>query len=120
MVWDDTGNRVAIMFDKADSRCRLIALFSASKDSLLTIAPVGYIQGPGDVEPIFISFKPSFDVGTCLTICWSDGSISYFPIYMPTLDGSDLNFSRRKVPQPNPGLWSNTANRSPYSDTAGD
>lgn len=49
--------------------------------------------------------------------CWSDASISYFPIYMPNLDGSESNFNKKKIPQPNLNLWSSTAVGSPYSDS---
>lgn len=39
MIWDETGERVAITFTKDDPRHHLVALFSTSETSVFTISP---------------------------------------------------------------------------------
>lgn len=40
MAWDDTGRRVAVLFDKADARHNLVAVFSTSYVPLFQIVPM--------------------------------------------------------------------------------
>ncbi|XP_039271464.2 aladin-like [Styela clava] len=128
MVWDETGQRVAIMFHKDDPRQHLIALFSTSEDPSFSITAKGFLQGKEGVSPVFIAFKLNFDMGACLTVCWSNGSVSYIPMYIPDVNSITSDF-RFKAPNPyganssmlgstNPdrsGLWSSMAEGSVFA-----
>lgn len=81
MIWDETGERVAMMFHKNDPRHGLVAVYATVEEPVFIITPKGYIQGKDGVDPVFIAFKPNYDMGACLSVCWSDGDIRHIPMY---------------------------------------
>ena len=46
----------------------LFELLQNSHEDLHSIHFSGYIQGSTDMEPVFLTFKPNYDMGACLTI----------------------------------------------------
>uniref|UniRef100_H2YW86 Aladin seven-bladed propeller domain-containing protein n=1 Tax=Ciona savignyi TaxID=51511 RepID=H2YW86_CIOSA len=81
MVWDETGFRLAVMFDKSDPRHSKVALFAISSNPVFSITMKGFIDGKADSIPCFIAFKPNCLIGACLTICYSDGDVTYVPLH---------------------------------------
>uniref|UniRef100_H2XWF9 Aladin seven-bladed propeller domain-containing protein n=1 Tax=Ciona intestinalis TaxID=7719 RepID=H2XWF9_CIOIN len=81
MIWDESGSRLAVMFDKHDFRSARIALFATSSNPVFSITLKGYIEGRNGCLPQLIAFKPNCSTGACLTICYSDGNITYVPLY---------------------------------------
>lgn len=63
--WDPSGHRVAILFDDSE----MIAVFRVlikSRGDLL--APLGFIRGHPDENPLSIAFQKDFCEGALLTI----------------------------------------------------
>jgi len=84
MEWDKSGKRLAICFNRKDSRQELIAVFRTKTKPTLDISPCGFIRGrPGDV-PQHFAFQDGFEGGALLTVCWSSGEISHIPFLFPT------------------------------------
>nr|CAB3219591.1 aladin-like [Phallusia mammillata] len=86
MVWDETGERLAIMFHPDDPRSHVIALYSVSSLPVFTLTFRGNISGDGESAPNFIAFKPNFNQGSCLTVCYSNGHVAYVPMYFKRSD----------------------------------
>jgi len=91
IAMDPTGQRLAVLFSKDDpERRNKVELFSCSSQPVFSLSSRGYITGgdsieaDDDVHPTFIAFKPNFDLGACLTVCFSDGLVDHIPLYFNT------------------------------------
>lgn len=43
----------------------------------------GFLRGP-PVQPLFVAFKPQFNRGALLTVCWASGKLTFTPLYYAT------------------------------------
>lgn len=78
MVWDSSGERLAVMFK--DNR-NYIALFRTQLYPVLEITGCGFIKGEDGEVPQHIEFQPKFEHGALLTVIWSSGRVGYIPLY---------------------------------------
>jgi len=61
---------------------RLLAVFATSLASFLDLTPLGYLRGPPNAGyPRHIEFRPVFERGALLGVCWDSGKISFYPFY---------------------------------------
>lgn len=79
MVWDPTGERLAVLF--RGPRAENIALFQTRIEPVLELIPCGFIRGLSGEVPQQICFQPKFLDGALLTVVWSSGRVSYIPMY---------------------------------------
>lgn len=107
MAWDPTGERLAVVLqDNKGNSQKCVALFRTKISPVLEITPCGFVQGGKATVPHHISFQPKYDHGAVLTVVWSNGRISYVPLYyvasnmvafhqfqppLPTLNGQILS-----------------------------
>ncbi|XP_013779615.1 aladin-like [Limulus polyphemus] len=91
MVWDGTGERLAVSFvDNPE----LIAVFRTRIKPLLELSPCGFIRSPERETPQLLSFHGSFERGALLTVCWSSGKISNIPmLFVPVKAATTNGFS---------------------------
>ncbi|XP_072179131.1 aladin-like [Diadema setosum] len=84
MVWNCTGERLAVLFKanrETENSGDLIAIFNTRLTPTLQLIPSGFIRGePGEI-PELISFKPGFQHGALLTICWQSGKVTFVPLF---------------------------------------
>ncbi|XP_048477110.1 aladin [Rhincodon typus] len=79
MVWDPSGERLAVI-TKGDPCSRpIIAVFKTRLRPIFELLPCGFVHGEGDSSPQFISFHPNFSKGALLTVGWSSGRVSHIP-----------------------------------------
>ncbi|KAL5007306.1 hypothetical protein ScPMuIL_016112 [Solemya velum] len=81
MCWDDTGERLAVMFKERRDDSGLVALFRTRILPVLEILPCGFVRGPDSDIPQHIAFQPKFEKGALLSVVWSSGKLSYVPLY---------------------------------------
>ncbi|KFZ59586.1 Aladin, partial [Podiceps cristatus] len=67
MVWDPTGERLAVIIRAPPAGVLEPALPSPHS---------GFLRGERDAQPQLIAFHPCFKKGALLTVCWSTGKIS--------------------------------------------
>ncbi|KAL3831795.1 hypothetical protein ACJMK2_023499 [Sinanodonta woodiana] len=81
MIWDPTGERLAVLFKENRSGTnRYIAVFRTKIYPVLDITPCGFVKGFEGETPQHIAFQPKFDRGALLTVIWSSGRLSYIPM----------------------------------------
>ncbi|XP_076802961.1 aladin-like [Clavelina lepadiformis] len=116
---DPTGERLAVMFGRDDPRCHLVAVYALASDPVVSVTPSGFIHGPVEAIPTFITFKPNVKKGALLTICYSNGHVGYIPMYFKAanqLNRSKIltplkSFSMKDIDQ-NQSMWSKSQNNS--------
>eukprot|EP00455_Lapot_gusevi_P043977 TRINITY_DN5435_c0_g2_i2.p1 TRINITY_DN5435_c0_g2~~TRINITY_DN5435_c0_g2_i2.p1 ORF type:complete len:108 (-),score=24.88 TRINITY_DN5435_c0_g2_i2:20-343(-) len=83
IVWSPTSERVAVSFQGSE----LIALFGCQGDSYPRFYPIGYIRGPSSSSsdsvnrPHHLVFRPYFEAGALLTVTWTEGTITQYPMH---------------------------------------
>lgn len=93
MAWDPFGERLAIIFkDDRKHAQELVAVFKTRLKPSFEIMPCGFVRGPPETVPQIITFQQDFKKGALLTVCWSDGSVSFIPLmFSPSSIGSFQN-----------------------------
>ncbi|XP_027765778.1 aladin [Empidonax traillii] len=85
MVWDPTGERLAVIIrghpDSAGSQTENIAVFRTRNSPVFELLPCGFVRGEHGARPQIIAFHPCFPRGALLTVCWSSGKISHIPFF---------------------------------------
>ncbi|XP_041479263.1 LOW QUALITY PROTEIN: aladin-like [Lytechinus variegatus] len=109
MVWDNSGERLAVLFKgnpETGNAGDLIALFNTRLTPTLQLIPSGFVRGePGEV-PELISFKPNFNRGALLTICWHSGKVTFIPLlFIPSSTMAEngaipAHFTQKSTPLP--------------------
>jgi hypothetical protein len=78
VAWDPTSSRLAVGLEETE----LIALFQCNSLSYSpSFQPLGYLRGPPDTLLCGLYFRPHFPKGGLLTATFSNGKISFFPLY---------------------------------------
>lgn len=81
MAWDPLGERLAVIFKGEDKPAQeLVALFKTRLEPTFEIMPSGFVRGPPNTSPQLVTFQQDFKKGALLTICWSNGSMSFIPL----------------------------------------
>uniref|UniRef100_A0A8C6XDR8 Aladin WD repeat nucleoporin n=1 Tax=Naja naja TaxID=35670 RepID=A0A8C6XDR8_NAJNA len=85
MVWDPSGERLAVVIQGNLDACKaIIAVFRTRNNPVFELLPCGFVQGEDGVQPQLVTFHPCFKKGALLTVCWSNGSISHVPFFFVT------------------------------------
>eukprot|EP00095_Tigriopus_kingsejongensis_P003750 maker-scaffold911_size81771-snap-gene-0.22 protein:Tk03750 transcript:maker-scaffold911_size81771-snap-gene-0.22-mRNA-1 annotation:"Aladin" len=83
MKWDPMGERLALSFQKSD----VIALFATTLSPVLSLSPIGLIQGLDGETPMVVEFAQQCNEGSLLTVAWSSGRLQHIPLfYVPAID----------------------------------
>ncbi|XP_031458645.1 aladin isoform X1 [Phasianus colchicus] len=96
MVWDPTGERLAVIIRGDPSAVEtqtVVAVFRIRNSPVFELLPCGFLRGEQSAEPQLIAFHPCFEKGALLTVCWSTGTISHIPFF----------FLSSRVPYGSPG-----------------
>lgn len=81
MAWDPFGERLAVIFkDEKKHAQELVAVFKTRLKPSFEIMPCGFVRGPPETVPQIVTFQEDFKKGALLTVCWSDGSVSFIPL----------------------------------------
>ncbi|RMX58852.1 hypothetical protein pdam_00014484 [Pocillopora damicornis] len=81
MAWDPFGERLAVIFkDEKKHAQELVAVFKTRLKPSFEIMPCGFVRGPPETVPQIVTFQQDFKKGALLTVCWSDGSVSFIPL----------------------------------------
>ncbi|XP_048579838.1 aladin isoform X2 [Nematostella vectensis] len=90
MAWDPTGERLAVIFEDDGQRAQpMVVMFKTRLKPTFEVLPSGFVQGPPDTIPQLIAFQQNFKHGAVLTVCWSDGTISFVPLLYTPLTEDD-------------------------------
>ncbi|KAH9503246.1 hypothetical protein Btru_068553 [Bulinus truncatus] len=82
IVWDETGERLAVMFQSNESEShQCVAVFKSTVHPVMELLPGGFIKGRSGEWAQHIAFQPNFSKGALLSIVWSSGRIGYVPMY---------------------------------------
>ncbi|CAL1547300.1 unnamed protein product [Lymnaea stagnalis] len=82
IVWDETGERVAVMFQPNDlGNNHLVAVFKSTIHPVLELVPGGFVKGRSGESAHHIAFLPGFQNGALLSIVWSSGRVGYVPMF---------------------------------------
>ncbi|XP_016160940.1 PREDICTED: aladin [Ficedula albicollis] len=84
MVWDPTGERLAVIIrgqPEAPGSQAAVAVFRTRNSPVFELLPCGFVRGERGAQPQLISFHPCFPQGALLTVCWSSGRISHIPFF---------------------------------------
>ncbi|XP_034551415.1 aladin isoform X1 [Notolabrus celidotus] len=84
LAWDPTGERLAVLLQgdsQAAGRPAVIAVFKTRTNPIFELLPCGFVQGEPGAEPRLMQFRPNFEHGALLTVCWSSGRITHVPFY---------------------------------------
>ncbi|XP_014677687.1 PREDICTED: LOW QUALITY PROTEIN: aladin-like [Priapulus caudatus] len=79
MAWDESGERLAVMFRGEDQR--FVAVFRTRVRPVVDVTPCGLVGGEPGESPRAIAFRPGFQKGALLTVCWSSGRVSFVPMF---------------------------------------
>lgn len=78
VAWDETSSRLAVALEGSE----LIAVYQCNALSyVVSFQPLGYLRGPPDTHISGLYFRPNFPRGALLTATFSNGKISFFPMY---------------------------------------
>jgi hypothetical protein len=77
LAWDPSSSRLAVGFQGSE----IIAVFQTNSLHTTSLHPLGYLRGPPDTELTGLEFRPSFERGALLAAHFSNGKISFFPLY---------------------------------------
>lgn len=79
VAWDETSSRLVVALEQSE----LIAVYQCNALSyVVSFQPLGYLRGPpGGAEVTGLYFRPNFPRGALLTATYSNGKISFFPMY---------------------------------------
>ncbi|KAJ7375507.1 hypothetical protein OS493_002281 [Desmophyllum pertusum] len=81
MAWDPFGERLAVIFKDEEKQAQeLVAVFKTRLKPTFEVMPSGFVRGPPNTVPELVTFQQDFKKGALLTVCWSDGSISFIPL----------------------------------------
>ncbi|CAH1788749.1 unnamed protein product [Owenia fusiformis] len=80
MIWDPTGERLAVTFKNNCNGSEYIAVYRTKLHPVLEIMPCGFIKGKDGELPNDISFQNEFKDGALLTVVWSSGRVSHIPL----------------------------------------
>ncbi|XP_030921170.1 aladin [Geospiza fortis] len=84
MVWDPTGERLAVII-RGHPECAgsqpAVAVSPTRNSPVFELLPCGFVRGERGARPQLISFHPCFPQGALLTVCWSSGRISHIPFF---------------------------------------
>eukprot|EP01135_Chromosphaera_perkinsii_P005472 Nk52_evm21s352 gene=Nk52_evmTU21s352 len=104
MQWDPTGERLVVAFenevkvneDEGPSYSQLLATFFTIRKPYFALRLLGYIRGPGLCgNASILRFKPFYQQGALLCVCWESGSLSFYPLITASSnDNSPYNASR--------------------------
>ncbi|XP_071588930.1 aladin isoform X3 [Heliangelus exortis] len=84
MVWDPTGERLAVIIRGPPNTPRsqvVVAVFRTRNSPIFELLPCGFLRGEEGAQPQLIAFHPSFKKGALLTVCWSTGKITHIPFF---------------------------------------
>ncbi|XP_076022792.1 aladin [Genypterus blacodes] len=84
IAWDPRGERLAVLLKgdpQASGRLAVIAVFKTRTNPIFELLPCGFVQGEPGAEPRLMQFRPNFQNGALLTVCWSSGRITHVPFY---------------------------------------
>ncbi|KYO44109.1 aladin isoform C [Alligator mississippiensis] len=81
MVWDPSGERLAVIIRGNPGSRTVIAVFRTRNSPVFELLPCGFVQGEPGAQPQLIAFHPCFKKGALLTVCWSTGRISHIPFF---------------------------------------
>ncbi|XP_074623244.1 aladin-like [Acropora palmata] len=103
MAWDPLGERLAVIFKgETEEAQELVTVFKTRLTPTFEIIPSGFVRGPPNTVPELVTFQQNFKKGALLTVCWSDGSVSFIPfLFLPPslaqftseLESGALNFT---------------------------
>lgn len=103
MAWDPLGERLAVIFKGETGEAQeLVTVFKTRLTPTFEIMPSGFVRGPPNTVPELVTFQQNFKKGALLTVCWSDGSVSFIPfLFLPPslaqstseLESGALNFT---------------------------
>ncbi|XP_026570586.1 aladin [Pseudonaja textilis] len=115
MVWDPSGERLAVVIQGNLDACKtIIAVFRTRNNPVFELLPCGFVQGEDGVQPQLVTFHPCFKKGALLTVCWSNGSISHVPFFFVTAQFP--SFSSGQSPLVPLSSWSNTREQPLFSE----
>ncbi|XP_074647828.1 aladin-like isoform X2 [Tubulanus polymorphus] len=97
MVWDPTGERLAVQFT-GENGSSLVVLFRTKVHNMIEIIPCGFIRGHPGEKPHLISFQPDFDKGAVLTVVWSSGRVAFIPLYYIPMNSMNPHSIYRNLP----------------------
>jgi len=82
IAWDGSGERLAISYKDGDEMSEgLIAIYDVRRSPLISASLIGFIRGPGNnPRPLAFSFHDKFKQGPLLSVCWSSGFCSTYPL----------------------------------------
>lgn len=87
LIWSPTSERLAVSFEGDSPGSDLIAVFDTCQElSMTSFNAIGYIRGPPSQDrcsnkPVSMAFLPHFTDGALLSVVWTDGQISSYPLY---------------------------------------
>lgn len=86
VVWDPTGERLAVIFTSDSPSADLVAVLRTRVSAhLLEILPGGFVRGEAGERPLLAAFKQSYSDGALLTVAWSSGRVSFTPLHFHQL-----------------------------------
>jgi len=80
LEWDHHGQRLAVSFVNSE----VIAVYQTNWKfpNQVIISALGFIRGPLEAnKPKMLAFRPHFPRGALLAVCWTNGKISFYPLY---------------------------------------
>ncbi|CAH9112608.1 unnamed protein product [Cuscuta epithymum] len=82
IAWDASGERLAVSYKDGEEPYKgLIAIYDVRRTPLISASLIGFIRGPGDnPKPLSFSFHNRFKQGPLLSVCWSTGFCSTYPL----------------------------------------
>lgn len=82
MVWDYTGERLAVSFSGGDDvHAGLIAIYDTRKVPILAVSLLGFVRGPGSgSKALAFAFYHDLRQGVLLAVCWSTGMCCTYPL----------------------------------------
>ncbi|XP_057686403.1 aladin isoform X2 [Corythoichthys intestinalis] len=118
LSWDPRGARLAVLLkgDPQANRPAVIPVFKTRTKPIFELLPCGFVQGALGEEPRLLQFRPNFQQGALLTVCWSTGRITHVPFYF--LSGNIGQFGLNGTPTlPRPQEHpTSLANQSLYTE----
>ncbi|XP_061665691.1 aladin isoform X2 [Syngnathoides biaculeatus] len=81
LTWDPRGERLAVLLKGGPGQPAIIPVFKTRTKPIFELLPCGFVQGDPGAQPRLMQFRPNFQHGALLTVCWSTGRISHVPFY---------------------------------------
>ncbi|KAK7009974.1 aladin [Biomphalaria glabrata] len=82
IVWDGTGERLAVMFETNETGSdQFVAVFKTTIHPLMELLPGGFVKGKSGESAVHIAFMPNCSKGALLSVVWSSGRVGYVPMF---------------------------------------